>query len=439
MRRKIFVQLLVCAFYLPAACAALTLEEAISLGLKNNTQILTAREATKASAGRNSEVISAALPKITLSGGYNYISSVPSMSISIPTGPFTSVEKTVVTGANDNWLLRAQLTDQLFDWGRMSDNVYAAGAANSAAERDFESVSRTVIYSVKQSYFGVVFANETLAVNEESLKVAGQHLEDASRKYKEGASSSYEVLRSKVLVSNLKPAVSKAKNNLEMAKLSLKIALGIKLAEDIDVSGKLIERSIQLPDYESKLKIALATRPELLAARLRIESARKAVESAGTLDKPSLTGFASYNYQNPYYTQLSWTQSWNAGVNLSVPLFDGNFAAAKVTLAESDLATAEIAAKRLEESTSSELKQLVFSLFEAKERIEAQKDAIAQAEEYHKIAQVGFKSGTMTNLEVIDAELSLMNARIGYLQALYDREVIEAGIERITGLNPRGK
>ena len=39
----------------------------------------------------------------------------------------------------------------------------------------------------------------------------------------------------------------------------------------------------------------------------------------------------------------------------------------------------------------------------------------------------------MTNLEVIDAELSLMNAKIGYLQALFDREVIEAGIERLAG------
>ena len=355
------------------------------------------------------------------------------MSISIPTGPLTSIDKTIVAGAGDNWAFKAQLTQEIFDWGRMFDNISSSEAADNAAAKDLDAGACSVAYAVKQAYYSVVFGKDALVVAEESLKVSSQHLSDAEQKYKEGAYSSFEVLRSRVQVSNLRPAVSKAKNYLEISKLNLKIALGLAYNDDIEVSGKLAEHQISIPDYNEKLKKALAARPELLAARLRTESAFSALESANSLDKPVLSGFASYNYQNPYFVQLSWTQSWNAGLNLNIPIFDGNFTAAKVRQAEASLAAAAVSVKMLEDSTASELKQLILSLSEAKERIAAQKDAVSQAEEYHKIAQVGFKSGTMTNLEVIDAELSLMNARIGYLQALYDREVIESGIEKLAG------
>ena len=433
MKKKMMLVFIASVACLQAGSRVYSLDEAVEVALKNNVAILAAKEALKGTEGRNAEAVSGALPRLTFSGSYNYVSAVPSMSLSIPTGPFTSIDKTVVTGANDNWSFNARLSQQLFDWGRMFDNISGSEAAKKAAERDFEASACSVACAVKQAYFGVVFAKEVLAVSEESLKVAKQHLADAEQKFKEGASSSFEALRSRVQVSNLKPAVSRAANNVELARLSLRIALGLAYDAELEVSGRLAEVKTPAPDYRAELKTSFLERPELLAARFREAAARSALDSANTLDKPALSGFASYNYQNPYYTQLNWTQSWNAGLNLNIPLFDGNFTAARVRQAEADLESARLATRRLEDSTASELKQLILSLAEAKERIEAQKDAVSQADEYHKIAQVGFKSGTMTNLEVIDADLSLMNARIGYLQALFDREVIEAGIERLRG------
>ena len=433
MKRKLFIMLLACALSLQAAGAVFTIEEAVALGLKNNTQILAAGEVKKASEGRNAEAVSGVLPKLTFSGNYNYISDAPSMSINIPTGPFTSIDKTVVTGANDNWVFNARLTQQLFDWGRMFDNIAGTEAVKKAADKDYEAARCSVASAVKQLYYAVVFTKEVLLVSEESLRVAKEHLAVAEQKYKEGASSSFEVLRSRVQVSNLRPAFSKAGNSVELAKLNLKIALGLPYDAELQVSGRLAERATPEHDYGTELLNSFSARPELIAARCREEAARFVLDTANTFDKPSLSGFASYNYQNPYYAQLSWTQSWNAGLNLNLPLYDGNFGAAKIRQAEADLAIAKISTRRLEDATASELKQLLFLLVEAKERLAAQKDAVSQADEYHKISQVGFKSGTMTNLEVIDAELSLMNARIGFLQALYDRDVVEAGIERLAG------
>ncbi|MEI7904361.1 MAG: TolC family protein, partial [Candidatus Firestonebacteria bacterium] len=121
------------------------------------------------------------------------------------------------------------------------------------------------------------------------------------------------------------------------------------------------------------------------------------------------------------------------GLNLSIPLFDGNMTGAKVKQAQADIKAAEYYANSIEKGLELELKQLQLSLREIKEKTAAQKDAVSQATEYHKIALIGFKAGTMTNLEVVDAELALLNSKIAFLQALYEREITESAIIRCIG------
>ena len=412
-----------------------TLDEAVKTALTKNNQVLSSIEAVKSAEGKEGEAFSGYLPKIALVGNYNYMSSVPSMSINIPTGPATSINKTIQTGVNDNWLFKAQLSQTIFDWGRMFDSHSAALAGKDAVDQEGIAVRNNTIHAVNQAFFGLVFAKEALKVSEESLRVSEEHLKNAEQKYKEGASSSFEVLRSKVQLSNLKPVVSKAASNVEMAKYNIKNILGLALSEEIEVDGAFKERPINELDYDSVILLCKQFRPELLAIYKKKEVLKKSLNVISSMDKPVLSGTASYNYQNPYYTQLSWTESWSAGLNLSIPVFDGNVTGSKVKQAEADLKSLEYSVKTVENGIELELKQLQLTLRELKGRTQAQKDAVAQAEEYHKIAQLGFKAGTMTNLEVMDAELSLLNVKMGFLQALYDREVTESAVVKCIGAN----
>ncbi len=171
-----------------------TLEEAVSTALENNNQVLASMETVKSAEGKVEESSSGFLPKFSLMGSYNYISSVPSMSINIPTGGTTSINKTIQTGLNDNWIFKAQLSQTLFDWGRMSDSNSAAVAGKEAVDLENAAVQNNTAHNVRQAFFGLIFAKETLKVSEESYKVSEEHLKNAEKKYKEGASSSFEVL-----------------------------------------------------------------------------------------------------------------------------------------------------------------------------------------------------------------------------------------------------
>ena len=72
---------------------------------------------------------------------------------------------------------------------------------------------------------------------------------------------------------------------------------------------------------------------------------------------------------------------------------------------------------------------------EAEKRIDTSSVAVTKAEEDFKIAQVRYNAGVGTNLDVIDAELALAQAKTNYIQALYDYNTGKAKVEKAMGLD----
>lgn len=398
----------------------LTIKQAKKLALSQNREILIAKEGLNSSDGQLIDARSSFFPKLSLSGNYNYISNIPSMSISIPAGLLGNISKQIDTGLNNNWAFKATLSQTLFDWGRMFNNYNVASINSEISKYDLNYVTSQILFNVIQSFNSAILAEKVLTANKESLKIAEEHLKTSEQRFKQGATSSFEVLRSKVQVSGIKPLVSKASNNLEMAKNNLKSILGLQLNKEITVEGELSEEEFPESNYEESFKKAKSNRAEISKMKKRKEMLESLLAVISSADKPMLNASLSYNYQNPYYTQLSWVDSYNAGVSLNFPLFDGFSTSGKVKQTEADIESSRLSISNIENAVELEVKQAILNLSEVRDRIKYQKDAVAQAEEYLKIAESSFKTGVVTNLEVMDAQLSLLSAKTTYLQTLYD-------------------
>jgi outer membrane protein TolC len=105
----------------------------------------------------------------------------------------------------------------------------------------------------------------------------------------------------------------------------------------------------------------------------------------------------------------------------------------KVKQAESEMSLIEIEKKNVENAIEMEVRQTILSLEEALVRLKYQKDLQEQSGEYLKIAETSFKNGVITNMEVMDAELSLLSAKTSYLQALYDYNIAEVNYLKAIG------
>jgi len=441
--RRFLVCILFCFMCFECACADtlfLSLDDAKKLALANNRDILAVRESINSSKGKIIEATSSYLPKLNVVANYTYIDPIPasevSLDMTLPIPPlYPSISKTmeIKAGASDNTLYRVSLTQLLFDWGRTFGNIDIANSGRNASESNLAAMENQLILGITQYYYNVALTKRVLALNQESLQIAQERLKNMEQNFNKGAASSFDLLKTKVQVSNLRPQVSKAQNNFEMSKNYLKNALAIPLDSQIEITQDINEESFIDPDYAGSVKKAMQSRPELKKANSQKYIAQKALDIAHSVDKPILTASANYQYQYPYYSQIEWVSNWNAGVNLSVPIFDGFYAYSKVKQAKADLQTAEVMLKNMESSVELDVRQAILSLNDAKARVSSQKDALSQAEEFFKIAESSLKSGVITNVDMMDAQVSLLSAKTAYAQALYDYLIAKAAYLKAVG------
>lgn len=404
---------------------------------EKNRELLLASENVLEAEGKFMDSSSGYLPKLSLYGSYNYMSKIPEIQMSLPVGG-TTINRTIQTGSNDNWNFRASLSQTLFDWGRMFLAPEVTGKGLEAAKMEWEQVKAQALLNLNQAFYSVILSKKVMETNEESYKLAEENIKLADSRLKAGAGSSFDSLRAKVRGSNIKPMINKSKNNYELAQQNLKNILALPLSTEISIDGDFKEVDTQsgvfkAEIFETALKKAVLTRVEIKKAKTRKEMTEVSLALTSTFDKPLLAGSFSYNYQNPYFSQLAWVESWNAGLVLSIPIFDGFSNAGKYKQAEAAVRSAELGKAQIESLIELEVKQAVLNLNDANERISSQGESVKQAEAYYKIAETSYNSGVNTNYDVMDAHLSLLTARTAYLQALYDMAVAKAAYLKAIG------
>jgi outer membrane protein len=161
--------------------------------------------------------------------------------------------------------------------------------------------------------------------------------------------------------------------------------------------------------------------------------ARTQVRGARADYLPELNASAGYGYRSPDATD--WTGSWNAGVSLSQPLYQGGAIRAKVLMAEASFAEAEATFVRTRQVAHAGIQQYLLDKQDAMERVAAAVKYIAEASEGLSMSQERYRAGAATFIEVTDAEVALVNARITHAQALYDYRVAHARLLGATGMD----
>ena len=120
------------------------------------------------------------------------------------------------------------------------------------------------------------------------------------------------------------------------------------------------------------------------------------------------------------------TVSWN--------LWDGGVTDAKIKSANAGLKSAEELLLQTRETIELEIRQDYLNVLSAKEQIRAAEASVEQAEEAYKIATVRYRSGVGINLDVLDAQLALNQARTNYITALYNYNIGLATLENAMGI-----
>jgi HAE1 family hydrophobic/amphiphilic exporter-1 len=204
--------------------------------------------------------------------------------------------------------------------------------------------------------------------------------------------------------------------------------------KELDARGSLTTLISAYPDYEGALAEALQNRPDLAEIDRRRKVAKELVTIANAGDKPRLDFKGAFGWKEISLEHLeSNGQTWQAGLFLSFPVFDGLRARGRVAQAESDADTLEIEEAKLHDSIGLEVQNAVNAVREAGEIVKALSGTVAQAERLLFMAEKGYEFGVKTNLDVKDAQFSLIQAKGNLARAYRDYLVSCVTLEWVKG------
>lgn len=192
------------------------------------------------------------------------------------------------------------------------------------------------------------------------------------------------------------------------------------------------------PEYEAALREALQTRPEILEAEASLTAYQRGVQFARRSSLPSFNVSLGYVY-TPNATGFTRENVEQATLGVSLPIFDGGVARARVQQARADVASAETNRRQAIDQVGLEVQQAYLTLLQARDRVAVANVGLAQAREAFRLARVRYNAGVSQQtgispqLELSNSQTSLTQAETNQVNALYDYNSARAQLDRAIG------
>ncbi len=414
----------------------LTLDKALEIALDKNQGVRIARLEVKKSQAQLIEARSYLFPKLSASG--QYLRNIEKPVIFLPPGtPFGVGGKPTIMeiGSDNSYVGTISASLPLFS-NAIYSGIRLSKRGVELAEEAYHGSRVNIIAEVKKAFYGVLLAGEVRDLTQMSFKNAEENLENVRQLHQQGLVAEYDLIRAEVQVENLKPVVLQVENNFELAKNKLRITIGLEASQEIEIEGKLTyENPIEVPSFDKALEEVMTNNPDLRQLDIQIKMAHEAITLEKSSHYPSLAAFGNYQYQtqsNDFkFPDYTWVKTMFVGLQLQVPIFNGFGIMARVNQAKLGLSQAEERRKAFTEAIKTQLESVIYRIEQAKKRIEGRTKTIAQAELGYEIARTRYTNGLGTQLEVNDADLALMQARVNYVQAIYDYKVALTDYEQL--------
>ena len=306
-----------------------------------------------------------------------------------------------------------------------------------AVEQARESRLGTVA-SVKQAFYGILFAKEAYNVYNSVYENAVENFRLTEMRYNAAKASELDLTRAKSNVAAAIPNLYNAENSVELALWQLKAVMGVDLDRNIDIAGTLEEYAGQMfsdiaegerasLDGNSQLR-QLAQQAEMLSRQIRMQQYAYLPTLALTFSYSYLTQSDIFNL-----SQWKWFPSSTIGLSLSIPIFSGGqrYHAIKQTRVQAD--ELELQRENAERQLRIGIRQSLGTMDTAMRTYDASKEALNTAEKAYDIAVKSYQLGKSTLTDLNNTELVLTQSRLAVSQAIYNFVIAKAGLEQTLG------
>ena len=409
------------------AGATLTLDQAVSLALANNSAIRQASESLASSRENAKAVRDQNLPRFSTSYAYT----------SREDNPYAIFNGTkVLVGARDDFAWDLTLDQPIFTGFALSAKTRMAELGVKISEVDRQLAILDLTERVRLAYYRIFQQKQLLQVAEDTVTQLAAHEKDASQFFDQGLIPYNDLLKSQVALSTAKQDRLQARSEVEMAVARLNTLLRLPMEQPTEIVDPNATPG-SLPDLAPLVKEAKTNRPESRALQFALDKSEQLVRLAKSSYYPevNLEGRYVRNGEDPAATNNDYANDHNAsiGVKATWTFFEWGRKRAQVNsrLHAHDAMAAQL--EQLKDTIGLQVKQSWLHLKVSLANIETSEEARKQAEENFRITRLQYQKSLATSSDVLDARTMLSQAEANASNNVYGCLSARAELDRAVG------
>jgi outer membrane protein TolC len=411
---------------LSATPVHLSLQDAVSRGLRQNLGGFLASDSVRDATGQKWLGLSELLPNVTTGTGFGVrqIDLKAQFGLNIPGVP-------KVIGPFGYFDSRAFLNQTIFDWGSI-EGGRSSQAQLKSAEYGYKNARELVVTVIVSNYLLLIADQSEVESARSQRDTAKVLFQQTSDQHTAGLAAAVDVLRSQVELQSREQKLIVAKNNLEKQKLVLARAIGLPLGQKFEITTQVAYEDLSVPPLDDAIQSAYKARPDFQSQMNQIRSAELAKQASLAERYPSIESVADYGITgvNPASTH----GTVDAAVTLRVPIFQGGKVHGDVVRADASLQRAKQVLEGLRAQIDQEVRDAYFDLESAAQEVAVEKSTVQLATETLRQSRDRFNSGVTDNIEVVQAQDALATANDAYIASLYSYNVAKISLARAIGV-----
>jgi len=405
----------------------LGVQDAIDRGLRYNLGIVLSSQESAAARAERLRQLSELLPKLEGSlqeGAYKTNLEALGLDFSVAG---MSAPKAVQFSNSD---LRVSMTENLFDWSAVQ-KTRAAGASAQAASHSYQSARETVTLAVAAAYLIVTSAESQIEASTAELKTAEALYRLAEDREAAGVTPQIDTLRARVEMQARRQALIQAKNNLAKQRISLLRAIGLPASQQIRLTTRVPYRPMPPVDKDAALELALAVRPDYLAAEQLVKAAELKLKAARAQRLPTVGISGDYGALGTRPNNTIST--WSVSAGLRVPIFQGGRIEADIRQAQVEVSRRMAQRDDLRGRIEQELTDALLDVSAAADQVEVAASTLDYTRIMLTQAQDRFAAGVTNNIEVVQAQEAMVGAQEQYIASLFAHNIAKVLFARARG------
>ena len=404
---------------------SLSIDEALRIVVSSHPAIAQATAAVDVLEARIHETQSSYFPTVDAEASYLYLRPIVEL-------PFPGLGDFILFPAN-NYDAHIRLRQLIYDFGKTSTSVELGVAREGSALQAVTATRSRLAYQTIQTFYSILLLERSIAVEDREIETLNEHKLVNQKRVDAGSGTEFEVLTTQVRVAAAQTRRIDLQNSLDNQRIALRRLLGLSPSAPLAIHGEFIMRDEQL-DVDALVTRSLLQRADYRGARDDESAASLQHRLAGMADLPSVSFMATYGVKNGYLPNLDVLRgNWTAGVELQVPIYTGGKTGHREQEEAAAMRGVEAHLSDIERQIQSEVRGAVVDVQAAAEKVKTSELQVRQAEDALSIARKRYEAGTVSNLDVLDAETSLSQADLLQLRAQYGYVISRYALDRAVG------